>query len=68
MANEIEQLKQFGLFAAPLNNGDWMVGHANVIYSINIDSEHYEDERLSIASTLIEAINKWVNRNKKKAR
>jgi hypothetical protein len=53
----------FGLFAAPLNNGDWMVGKANCIYRLDVGSDHYEDDRLVIAPKLPEAVTKWVKKN-----
>lgn len=52
-------LKEHGLFACPLNNGEWMVGSANHIYSVNIQDDHYKDPLISIAPTLTEAIQKW---------
>ena len=53
-------MKEEGLFAAPLNNGEWMVGKANIIYGrLEVGSDHYTDERLAIAPTLVEAIQKW---------
>lgn len=57
------RLKKYGLFAAPLNNGDWMVGKANLIYHMDITSNHYIDPDLSVASTLSEAIQKWIELN-----
>ena len=62
----IDQMKTYGLFAAPLNNGNWMVGKANHIYRLDVGSNHYEDEDLSIAPTLDAAINKWITRHKNK--
>ncbi len=61
MPDELELMKQYGLFAAPLNNGDWMVGRADYIYSLDLGTDHYEDERLTIRPTLIEAIDAWVD-------
>jgi hypothetical protein len=58
------QLKKHGLFAAPLNNGDWMVGRANCVYSLDIRADHYADERLAIGPTLAGAIEKWVQNNR----
>ena len=52
-------MKELGLFAVPLNNGDWMVGWAPFAYHLNVGSDHYKDERLTIAPTLEEAIRKW---------
>ena len=52
-------MKELGLFAAPLNNSEWMVGKASCVYHLNIGSDHYNDERLAIAPTLEEAIKKW---------
>lgn len=57
--NEASQMKVYGLFAAPLNNGDWMVGRANCVYRLDIGSDHYADGRLAIAPTLSEAIKKY---------
>lgn len=57
-------MQEYGLFAAPLNNGDWMVGSANCIYHLNVGSDHYEDDRLAIAPTLPEAVEKWIEKNK----
>jgi len=54
------------LFAAPLGNGDWMVGNANAIYHLDILTDHYKDKRLTIAPTLEEAIRKRINRTKSK--
>jgi hypothetical protein len=60
LSMDIEKtMKESGLFAAPLNNGDWMVGKANCIYHMNVGSDQYKDERLAIAPTLEEAIQKW---------
>lgn len=49
-------MRQHGLFLAPLNNGDWMAGRANVIYSLGILTAHYADPRLSIGRTAMEAL------------
>ncbi|KKM77861.1 hypothetical protein LCGC14_1365760 [marine sediment metagenome] len=57
--NIAEMMAKYGLFACPLNNGDWMVGEANVIYHLEVGSDHYQDIRLAIAPTLEEAIRKW---------
>ena len=57
----VDSMKSFGLFAVPLNNGEWMVGKANYAYSLNVGSDHYKDEELSIAPTLLEAVSKWAN-------
>ena len=59
----VEELKKRGLFACTLNNGDWMVGRANCIYHLDVRSDHYKDERLSIAPTLLKAIGKWIDAN-----
>lgn len=60
--SEIDQLKQFGLFAAPLNNGCWMVGKANIIYRLTVEDDHYKNEEISIAPLLAQAIEKWVKK------
>lgn len=60
--NIAKKMKEHGLFAAPLNNGDWMIGKANVVYHLDIRKDHYKDTRLTIASTLPKAIQKWINR------
>lgn len=56
-------MRKHGLFAAPLNNGDWMVGSANCIYHLDIRKDHYKDDRLAIAPTLSEAVEKWISKN-----
>lgn len=61
-------LRKHGLFAVPLNNGDFMVGKANYAYSLNVGSDHYADENLAIAETLMEAIELWARHNKPKRR
>jgi len=63
---EVTQMKRHGLFAAPLGNGDWMVGRANCVYSMNVGQDHYSDERLAIASSLSRAIEKWIKKNPRK--
>ena len=55
---ELDIMRAYGLFLAPLNNGDWIAGKANVIYDLDISSDHYQDERLSVASTPREALEK----------
>ncbi len=55
-----ETMRNLGLFACPLNNGDWLVGRASYIYSFFITDDHYQDEHVEIAPTLIEAIEKWI--------
>ena len=55
-------LKQNGLFAVPLNNGDWAVGRASHIYSVKISDDHYKDPELTIGQSLPAAIEKWVER------
>lgn len=59
----VDIMKKKGLFACRLNNGDWMVGRANHIYSIKISEDHYKDEQVSIAPTLIGAVGKWTKAN-----
>ena len=59
----VDVMKGWGLFVCPLNNGDWMVGRASHIYSITISDDHYKDERVSVASTLIDAVRKWKKDN-----
>jgi hypothetical protein len=50
-----------GLFACPLQNGDWMVGKGNMIYrGIDVGSDHYTDPELSVAPSLPEAVDKWL--------
>lgn len=59
--DETLSIIKHGLFVAPLNNGDWMVGRGSLIYGhIDILTDHYKDPRLSIAPTLTEAIEKWI--------
>ena len=58
-------MKEFGLFAAPLNSGEWMVGKANCIYHLEIGSDHYQDERLVIVKTLEGAILLWIQKQDK---
>ena len=43
-------LKEHGLFLAPLNNGDWICGRANLIYHLDPLQDHYKDRRLAIDS------------------
>lgn len=59
----LKAVQEYGLFLCKLNNGDWMVGRASHIYSIRISDDHYEDEHVSIAPTLPEAIKKWSEKN-----
>jgi hypothetical protein len=66
MGSEITLMRLHGLFATPLNNGDWMVGSANCLYRLDIRSDHYADERLAIAPTLLKAIEKYLAKPKVK--
>lgn len=59
----LNAMQNYGLFAAPLNNGEWMVGKANCIYHLEVGSDHYKDDRLAIAPTLPEAVEKWIDKN-----
>ncbi len=52
----VVEMGLFGLFLCPLNNGDWMAGRANTIYSLDITSDHYADPRLYIRRTAREAV------------
>jgi hypothetical protein len=45
-----------GLFAARLNNGDWMVGKASYIYQLDITRDHHADPNLSISADLAQAV------------
>lgn len=56
----VDLLKKHGLFASPLNNGDWMVGRASRIYSLDVADDHYADETLCVAPSLILAITGWL--------
>lgn len=58
-----KKLKDHGLFAAPLNNGHWMVGKANLIYHLNVSDDHYESDELSIAETIVKAVDNWLSRH-----
>ncbi len=60
---EIELIKKYGLFAVVLNSSEWMVGKANYIYHIDVVSNHYEDDQLSISPVLMDAIVDWLKRN-----
>lgn len=51
-----DKLQEFGLFVAPLGNGDWVCGKANVIYSLDILSDHYQDPRLVVEADPRKAI------------
>lgn len=59
----LNAMQEHGLFVCKLNNGDWMVGRASHIYSMNISDDHYKDEHLSIAKSLSEAVEKWIEAN-----
>lgn len=48
LAYPFNLLKEHGLLLAPLNNGDWMCGRANLIYHLDPLQDHYKDPRLSI--------------------
>jgi len=48
--------QMLGLAVVPLNNGDWMVCKANVIYSLRITDDHCQDHRLVICHTAPEAL------------
>ena len=63
MEHILELIKKHGLFIAPLNNGDWMVGKSNVIYNLDIQTDHYKDKRLSIHSSLSKAVGNWIKQN-----
>lgn len=54
----LKQIADWGLFIARLNNGDWMAGRANRIYSMDITQDHYSDPNLSISPSLEEAVEK----------
>ena len=60
MSNEIELIKQHGLFVTTLSNGEWMVASASRIYRVDINSNNYTDDNLSIAPVLKDAISNWV--------
>lgn len=60
--NIVQNMKQYGLFLAPLINGDWMSGKASAIYRLNITDDHYSDEYLSIGRTDSEAVEMAANK------
>ncbi len=60
MSNEIKLIKQHGLFVTTLSNGEWMVGRASRIYRMDITSNHYTADDLSIAPVLKDAISNWI--------
>ena len=45
-----------GLFAARLNNGDWIAGRATYIYHLDVTQDHYADPNLSISADLAHAV------------
>lgn len=48
--------EKMGLAVVPLNNGSWLVCKANVIYSLRITDDHYQDDRLVISPIVPEAV------------
>lgn len=52
----LQDIARHGLFLTRLNNGDWMVGKGNYIYSMRVTDDHYANPHLSISPNIKEAV------------
>ena len=63
-----ELIKELGIFIAPLNNGDWMVGKASYIYTLSVEQNHYKDSNVCIGKSIDEAVHKWGTTKREKCK